>query len=122
LLRSVIGNAFEFDCLNYPRYVDGETVHKFFVPIQPDYHRRLFPEIAFGAELPLFPKETFGLMLNHGQERTPGNRIRKVYLCRAKINRLRPGDVLFFYMSKDERYEASQSITTIGIVDQIDAG
>ena len=48
-----------------------------------------------------------------GQERTPGNTIRKVYLCRAKITRLRPGDVLFFYVSKDERYEASQSITTI---------
>jgi hypothetical protein len=58
-------------------------------------------------------------MLSHGQERTPGNTIRKVYLCRAKITRLRPGDVLFFYMSKDNRYEASQSITTIGIVEQV---
>jgi hypothetical protein len=58
-------------------------------------------------------------MLSHGQERTPGNTIRKVSLCRAKITRLRPGDVLFFYMSKDERYEASQSITTIGIVEQV---
>jgi L-amino acid N-acyltransferase YncA len=118
-LPSVIGNAFEFDRLNYPRYVDGETVRKFCVPIQPEYHRRLFPEIAFGAKLPLFPKDTFGLMLSHGQERTPGNTIRKVYLCRAKITRLRPGDVLFFYMSKDNRYEASQSITTIGIVEQV---
>jgi hypothetical protein len=45
--------------------------------------------------------------------------IRKVYLCRAKITQLRPGDVLFFYMSKDERYEASQSITTVGIVEQV---
>jgi hypothetical protein len=36
-----------------------------------DYHRRLFPEIAFGRDLPLFPKEKFGLILAHGQERTP---------------------------------------------------
>jgi hypothetical protein len=118
-LPSVVGNVFEFDRLNYPRFLEGETVRKFGVPIQPDYHRRLFPEIAFGAELPLFPRQAFGLMLSHGQERTPGNTIRKVYLCRAKITRLRPGDLLFFYMSKDERYEASQSITTVGIVEQV---
>jgi hypothetical protein len=118
-LPSVVGNVFEFDRLNYPRFIEGETVRKFGVPIQPDYHRRLFPEIAFGAELPLFPRQAFGLMLSHGQERTPGNTIRKVYLCRAKITRLRPGDLLFFYMSKDERYEASQSITTVGIVEQV---
>ena len=92
---------------------------EFCVPIQPDYHRRLFPEIAVGRELPLFPKAEFGLILAHGQERTPGNTIRKVYLCRAKITRLRPGDVLFFYMSKDDRYAASQSITTVGIVEQV---
>jgi hypothetical protein len=116
-LPAITGSVFEFDRMNYPRFAEGDTVRKFCVPIQPDYHRRLFPEIAFGAELPLFPKETFGLMLSHGQERTPGNTIRKV--CRAKITRLRPGDVLFFYMSKDERYEASQSITTIGIVEQV---
>jgi L-amino acid N-acyltransferase YncA len=118
-LPAIAGSVFEFDRMNYPRFAEGDTVRKFCVPIQPDYHRRLFPEVAFGAELPLFPKETFGLMLSHGQERTPGNTIRKVYLSRAKITRLRPGDVLFFYMSKDERYEASQSITTIGIVEQV---
>jgi hypothetical protein len=58
-------------------------------------------------------------MLTHGSARTPGNTIRKVYLCRAKITRLRPGDLVFFYMSKDPAYAASQSITTIGIVEQV---
>src|ERR1700730_15408199 len=95
------------------------VVRKFCVPIQPDYHRRLFPEIAFGRDLPLFPKEEFGLILAHGQERTPGNTIRKVYLCRAKTTRIRPGDLLLFYMSKDDRYAASQSITTVGVVEQV---
>jgi len=118
-LPSVVRKVFEFDRLNYPRFLDGETVRKFCVPIQPDYHRRLFPEIAFGAELPLFPRQAFGLMLDHGQERTPGNTIRKVYLSRAKITRLQSGDLLFFYMSKDERYDASQSITTVGVVEQV---
>ena len=58
-------------------------------------------------------------MLAHGSARTPGNTIRKVYLCRAKITRLRPGDLVFFYMSKDEAYAASQSITTVGVVEQV---
>jgi hypothetical protein len=77
----------------------------------------LFPEIAIGTELPLFPTTTFGPILAHGQERTPGNTIRKVYLCRAKTTLLRPGDILFFYMSKDESYAASQSITTVGVAE-----
>jgi hypothetical protein len=118
-LPLVTGNVFDFDRAHYPRFHDGHAVRKFCVPIRPDYHRRLFPEIAFEADLPLFPKDTFGPMLPHGQERTPGNTIRKVYLCRAKTTRLRPGDLLFFYMSKDDSYAASQSVTTVGIVEQV---
>ena len=32
---------------------------------------------------------------------------------------IKPGDVLFFYLSKGESYAASQSITTIGIAEQV---
>jgi len=119
VLPPLIGAALDFDRQHYPRFHDVPTVRKFCVPIRPDYHRRLFPEIAFGTELPLFPTETFGPILAHGQERTPGNTIRKVYLCRAKITLILPGDVLFFYMSKDGSYAASQSITTVGIAEQV---
>jgi hypothetical protein len=118
-LGGAMGNVFSFDREHYPRFYDGPSIRKFCVPIRPDYHRRLFPEIAFVSDLPLFPSEAFGPMLAHGQERTPGNTIRKVYLCRAKTTRLRPGDMVFFYMSKDTQYAASQSITTLGIVEQI---
>ena len=118
-LPAVSADVLGFDRGHYPRFFDGPGVRKFCVPIQPDYHRRLFPEIAFGAELPLFPSPAFSPMLSHGSARTPGNTIRKVYLCRAKITRLRPGDLVFFYMSKDEAYAASQSITTVGVVEQV---
>jgi len=110
---------FDFARLHYPRFHDGTSVRKFCVPIQPGYHRKLFPEIAFGRELPLFPTEEFGPILSQGEERTPGNTIRKVYLCRAKTTVIKPGDVLFFYLSKGESYAASQSITTIGIAEQV---
>jgi hypothetical protein len=119
LLPVLNQTAFDFDRLHYPRFHDGECVRKFCVPIQPDYHRKLFPEIAFGRELPLFPTAEFGPILSQGADRTPGNTIRKVYLCRAKTTMVRPGDVLLFYMSKDERYAATQSITTIGIAEQV---
>ena len=62
-LPPLIGGAFEFDREHYPRFYDGVSVPKFCVPIRPDYHSRLFPEIAFGSELPLFPRETFGPIL-----------------------------------------------------------
>jgi hypothetical protein len=118
-LPTVSEDVFDFDREHYPRFHDGHSVRKFCVPIRPDYHRRLFPEIAFGSELPLFPNTTFGPILTHGPARTPGNTIRKVYLCRAKITRLRPGDLVMFYMSKDETYAATQSITTVGVVEQV---
>lgn len=53
----VISNPLEYDRQHYPRFFDGSSVQKFVVPIQPDYHRRLFPEIAFAVKLPLFPNE-----------------------------------------------------------------
>jgi GNAT superfamily N-acetyltransferase len=118
-LPIISGNPLDNDRALYPRFYDDENIRKFCVPIQPDYHRRLFPEIAFPKELPLFPLESFGPMLGHGEERTPGNTIRKVYLCRAKTTRIRPGDILLFYMSKSQIYAASQSITTLGIAEEV---
>ncbi len=105
----------------YPCFYDGDQVRKFCVPIRPDYHRKLFPEIArLSSELPLFPESEFDNLLGGTVDgsRTPGNTIRKVYLCRTRIKRVRPGDILLFYMSKDVAYTASQTITTIGVVDR----
>jgi hypothetical protein len=118
-LPTLSQSTFDFDRLNYPRFHDGPAVNKFCIPIQADYHRRLFPEMAFGRELPLFPTASFGPILSRGGSRTPGNTIRKVYLCRAKTTRIRPGDILFFYMSKDDRFAATQSITTVSIAEQV---
>jgi hypothetical protein len=71
------------DRASYPRFYDGERVKKYCVPIQGPYHEKLFPEISFTTQPPLFaaagiPRERTATTL---QERTPGNTIRKVYLC-----------------------------------------
>jgi hypothetical protein len=57
-------------------------------------------------------------MASRNQNRTPGNTIRKVYLCRAQTRSLKAGDILLFYLSQDKKMEASQCITTVGIVEQ----
>lgn len=110
----------DFDRAIYPRFYDGARVAKYCVPIQGSYHRKLFPEISFAKPLPLFAGAGLARerTANPHQERTPGNTIRKVYLSRAQARGLKAGDLLLFYLSRDKKLEASQSITTIGIVEQ----
>jgi len=103
--------------MNYPRFVADPPAKVFCVPIRGDYHQKLFPELAFAAPLPLFPDER--PLLSTRGERTPGNTIRKVYLCRAKTNTMVPGDVLLFYHSKTLGLEASQAMTSIGVVERV---
>jgi L-amino acid N-acyltransferase YncA len=109
-----------FDREIYPRFYDGDRVSKFIVPIRGAYHAKLFPEISFSKPLPLFSGAglTRERMVSRNQNRTPGNTIRKVYLCRAQTRSLKAGDILLFYLSKDKKMEASQCITTVGIVEQ----
>jgi hypothetical protein len=96
-----VGNQELFDAVrkNYPRFVAGPPAQVFCVPIKGGYHQKLFPELAFITPLPLFPDHT--LLRSTGGQRTPGNTIRKVYLCRAKITKMRAGDILLFYQSSD---------------------
>jgi ribosomal protein S18 acetylase RimI-like enzyme len=109
-----------FDRACYPRFYDGDRVAKFVVPIQSAYHAKLFPEISYSKPLPLFSRAGLARerMASRDPARTPGNTIRKVYLCRAPARSLKAGDIMLFYLSRDRRMEASQSITTIGIVEQ----
>jgi hypothetical protein len=92
---------------NYPRFIDGSTVGKFVVPIRPSYHAKLFPEVAS------LPKGTVAAATGR-----PGNTIRKVYLCRSPSCQLRPGDLIFFYMTKSSAY-GSQSLTSVGVVENV---
>ena len=109
--RSTESDILEYSRRIYPRFYDGEDAQKFLVPIRPEYHSILFPELHLEPlQIDLFPS-------NH----TPGNTIRKVYLCRSNTKQLKYGDLIFFYMSKfkDPRFQDSQIITSIGIVEQV---
>jgi hypothetical protein len=72
----------------------------FIIPIQPDYHNILFPELNVQKDL-------------FSEINSAGNTIKKAYLCHASTNKIRQGDILFFYKSQDE-----MAITSYGIVEQ----
>ncbi len=107
-----------FDMRVYPRFYDGEHVRKFVVPIRPEFHTVLFPEIAEATPSPLFPENKFFFGRGGDQDRTPGNTIRKVYICRSPTRTLMAGDILLFYMSKSEDHARSQCVTSIGVVER----
>jgi N-acetylglutamate synthase-like GNAT family acetyltransferase len=114
-------SVLDLDRLIYPRIFDGPSVRKFIVPIRPNYHKILFPEIAYAAPLPLFGgSRREDLISSTGRaDRTPGNTIRKVYLCRSPNTNLRAGDIILFYQSKDQDFANSQSVTTLGVVEEV---
>jgi hypothetical protein len=97
--------GFEFHKTFWPCISIG-TNSVYLVPVQPQFHDRLFPEAArryapsqmtlFGDALP----------------KTPGNAIRKAYVCNAPTRNLAPGSILLFYRSTDS------AITSIGVLEQ----
>ena len=86
---------------HYPHIIDI-GVKKYIVPIRPDYHDLLFPD-----------KNQYQDLFQGGLS-SESNAIKKAYLCKSPIRDLRPGDLLFFYRSKD-----SQSICSVGIAEKI---
>lgn len=97
------------DFAQYPCFREDGKVQVLCVPIQPRWYQVLFPENA--PQPVLLPG-----MHESDVERTPGNTIRKVYLCKAQMRRVNPGDVLLFYLSGEEI--GSGSVRTIGIVEE----
>lgn len=101
--------AFDSDRLNYPRFITGPDIRAFGVPIKEAYHDTLFPDLKDQSQSDLF--DTMGL---GGRPRSPGNTIRKVYLCRAQSKLGPPGSLLFFYKGLSAS-PPSQAMTAIGV-------
>lgn len=90
----------------YPSYLDDVKVNKYLVPIQKEWHEKLFPEISYFAD------SLFGAHLDF--QESEGNTIRKVYICKANISSIEPGDLLYFYRSEDRH-----SVEAYGAVDAV---
>jgi L-amino acid N-acyltransferase YncA len=87
-----------------PRAFMYEGVPTYLVPIQPGFHRRLFP----GAE----PQIDF-----FAGSDPCGNAILKAYLCRSPIQSLGEGDVLIFYRSQHKNQ--SGGATAVGVTEDV---
>jgi rRNA-processing protein FCF1 len=94
----------------YPRFYAGPEVKGYVVPIKEVFHEDLFPELAIRRQADLFQAL--------GGPKTPGNTIRKVYLCRAQANLNQAGALLFFYKSTS-KHPPSQAITTLGLFESM---
>lgn len=89
----------------YPNYLDSPAVAKFIVPILPQYHEKLFPDISSFAT---------GLFSDDPSQYTSeSNTIKKAYICHSNITRIRSGDLLLFYRTKDKK-----SVECVGVVEQ----
>ena len=106
-------NLFDMARLNYPRFTARAPATAFCIPIKSEFHDILFPELAAKVQFDLFAEANRGDQAS----RRPGNTIRKVYLCRAMTQQLRPGSIVLFYRSFSPGYLASQSITSVGVVE-----
>ena len=85
-----------------PYYYASEATEKYVIPIIPQYHSLLFPEMADQLSLPF---TTTGNI--------PGNTLKKVYICNSNKKALAPGSIIFFYSSRTR-----MALTTIGIVEE----
>ena len=98
-------DSFEFHKRYGPPALDLQRSRVYVVPIQPRYHRVLFPDFETQASssrqamLPL-PQQAFG------------NALRKAYLSRSGIRDLPRGSSLLFYRSDDMR-----AVTAVGVVE-----
>lgn len=90
----------------YPYFKDNEFVQKFIIPIQPQYHEDLFPDLS-SMNGSLFEKD-------QSLYSCQGNTIKKAYLCHSRIKSIRKGDIVLFYRSKDRK-----SIQCMGIVETV---
>lgn len=92
--------ALDYARLYFPHYRKDVSVQKFLIPIQPQYHQILFPDLARQGQL--FSGNSIA-----------GNAIKQAYLCKAQTNQVKPGDIVLFYRTGDEK-----AITTLGVVER----
>jgi hypothetical protein len=87
-----------------PQFTDGRCVSKFIIPVQSEFHERLFTDLDRSTRL-----TEFG-----GEFLSEGNAVKKAYICRTPTRTIRPGDIGVFYRSQDH-----QGVQAIGIIEEI---
>lgn len=81
------------DKKGYP-FVDIQGKKAFLVPIQPNYHRLLFPEAEENLQYTIS---------DYAGINTASNAIRKAYISNSNIKKINKGDILLFYASHSNK-------------------
>lgn len=102
----------EFHVRFGPPALNPDPNETYVVPIQPPFHRLLFPE----AEVQVAPGQ-LELGIEAAVDRPFGNSLRKAYLCRAQHRNLPSGSTLLFYRSRD-----LSAVTCVGVVERTTRG
>ncbi len=89
----------------YPSFYDGLHVDKFVIPIQPEYHNRLFTD--FSGRQTTVPEYAGDFIVE-------GNTIKKAYLTHSKIKKMKTGDIILFYRSRDQ-----SKVTSLGVIESV---
>jgi len=92
----------------YPSFYDGVSVKKWIIPIQPEFHTRLFTDYGVRQTM---------LFEHAGEFVIEGNTIKKAYLSHSRIRQLKTGDIVLFYRSKDD-----QALTSLGVIEEVRTG
>jgi hypothetical protein len=90
----------------YPSFYDGSDVGKYFVPIWPENHERLFTDFR-GSRQTRLPEHSGSFIVE-------GNTIKKAYISHTRNRHIAPGDLVLFYRSKDLKM-----VTSIGVIETV---
>ncbi len=90
----------EFHIRYGPPAMRFEGAPAFVIPIEPRFHRLLFPDAEDQLEL-------------QAGVHAFGNGLRKAYLCNAAIRQIKPGSPVLFYMSRSKH-----AITVVGVAEE----
>ena len=90
----------------FPSFCSDTSISKHIVPIQPEFHEKLFPDYT-----PTVKQMKLDILRDTPSE---GNSIKKAYICNANTTKIKQNDILLFYRTHDV-----MSITTLGIVESV---
>lgn len=112
-------SSYDRQIRRYPE-VDLSGSSCLIVPIKPEFHARLFPEsyrAAIGETGLLF---TQGWQSSDRETLAVGTAIRKVYVTRSKLLKVRSGEPVAFYYTSDHTLEFGQSVVAVGVVERLE--
>lgn len=102
----------------YPSYYDGPQVRKYIIPIQEEFHDRLFLSVARS-------QTKLGNFTDIGTDTTNEildvYAVKKAYITHSKIKKLHEGDILICYKTYPDRNIPAKksSLTEICVVDKV---